>query len=692
MKTTKLLFIILIMLNTQVLVQISKKELIKGNPYSDYGICIDSSLIFHDFNSLNDYNRQIFWDKITSGDTTFFNMPTGFTDMQRQQFSIPCLPVSTVSIDSFLYVGYPNPNDTLLIEDTTQYFGCSILVLNNGVLIMKNSSVNIYGSLIAINNGKILVDSTQLHLNSVYEWQFAMASLDSALIRITKSVFDYGGFAGYTYVNDNSSLYVENSNYTGTTSLFNDNAIVTYKNVTGGGEYSARDSSVVHFSNAGYAIIHVQVPESSVVNMDFGTSTFEFVEHWEMNPSSPNASGIGYTIVIDSTNCMFNPSCATGSELTLTDSECSILVRFTQPVSDTISGLIDHTYYDDWFAPFNDRTIHLVNTTIPDWHIQTFSTSNIWVKNSIISEFICFDSSNAYLSNSIHDGIGGPLTAGSHSHVYVSYSDIRPNTVKVRNNGFLSIFNCTVWHDFIVAEDGLAVVLGSYYLNPIRVFNSGTAVVSGITSPATAVTEDDVPIIGDAYIERTPSSPYNFDAYRVYYTYYPFDTIINPDSIVWTHFTEWIPNQVHDDILAVWNTSGFEVGRYFLKLEWRELSGAVVYSYYQINLFINTHVEDGSGMSVPGKCNLFQNYPNPFSRSTTIGYQLPVSCEVDLKIFNMIGQEVRILVNGNQSAGEHSVVWDGKDETGESVGSGIYFYQFNAGNKFSETKKLLLLK
>ena len=58
---------------------------------------------------------------------------------------------------------------------------------------------------------------------------------------------------------------------------------------------------------------------------------------------------------------------------------------------------------------------------------------------------------------------------------------------------------------------------------------------------------------------------------------------------------------MHDDILALWNTSGFEVGRYFLKLEWRELSGAVVYSYYQINLFINTHVEDESGMSVPGK-------------------------------------------------------------------------------------------
>jgi hypothetical protein len=88
-------------------------------------------------------------------------------------------------------------------------------------------------------------------------------------------------------------------------------------------------------------------------------------------------------------------------------------------------------------------------------------------------------------------------------------------------------------------------------------------------------------------------------------------------------------------------------------------------------------------------------YPNPFNPRTTIHYQLPNRNNVTLKIFDMLGQEIRTLVNKNQSAGNYSVVWDGKNSLGESVGSGVYFYQLYAtcrtGN-FIETKKVLLVK
>ena len=88
-------------------------------------------------------------------------------------------------------------------------------------------------------------------------------------------------------------------------------------------------------------------------------------------------------------------------------------------------------------------------------------------------------------------------------------------------------------------------------------------------------------------------------------------------------------------------------------------------------------------------------YPNPFNPRTTIHYQLPNRNNVTLKIFDMLGQEIRTLVNKNQSAGNYSVVWNGKNSLGESVGSGVYFYQLyatgGAGN-FIETKKVLLIK
>ncbi|MFQ6116011.1 MAG: FlgD immunoglobulin-like domain containing protein [bacterium] len=89
---------------------------------------------------------------------------------------------------------------------------------------------------------------------------------------------------------------------------------------------------------------------------------------------------------------------------------------------------------------------------------------------------------------------------------------------------------------------------------------------------------------------------------------------------------------------------------------------------------------------------LLQNYSNPFNPQTTIEYQLPLSCRVILGIYNVLGQHVRTLVDEHQSPGRYSVVWDGKDDLGERVDSGVYFYQLKAEPKFLQTRKLLLLK
>ncbi len=95
--------------------------------------------------------------------------------------------------------------------------------------------------------------------------------------------------------------------------------------------------------------------------------------------------------------------------------------------------------------------------------------------------------------------------------------------------------------------------------------------------------------------------------------------------------------------------------------------------------------------SVPSEFSLMQNYPNPFNPTTTIRYELAVSSYVVLKIHNILGQEIRTLVNAEQTAGVKTVVWDGTDEFGKPAVSGIYFYKIEAGD-FSRTLKLMLMK
>jgi len=86
------------------------------------------------------------------------------------------------------------------------------------------------------------------------------------------------------------------------------------------------------------------------------------------------------------------------------------------------------------------------------------------------------------------------------------------------------------------------------------------------------------------------------------------------------------------------------------------------------------------------------NFPNPFNPTTTIIYQLPENGKVELNIFNIKGQKVKQLVGNQLSAGEHSVVWDGRDENNLPVSSGIYFYRLEIDNLEINTKKCLLLK
>jgi len=120
--------------------------------------------------------------------------------------------------------------------------------------------------------------------------------------------------------------------------------------------------------------------------------------------------------------------------------------------------------------------------------------------------------------------------------------------------------------------------------------------------------------------------------------------------------------------------------RYYYKLVDVDLSGDRT-EHGPIEIFV----------AAPEKFELSQNYPNPFNPATNIRFQIAKAGLVTLKIYDVLGREVRALVNEKLAADFHTFVWDGRNQNGVLVSSGIYFYRMVSG-KFIETKRMLLMK
>ena len=99
------------------------------------------------------------------------------------------------------------------------------------------------------------------------------------------------------------------------------------------------------------------------------------------------------------------------------------------------------------------------------------------------------------------------------------------------------------------------------------------------------------------------------------------------------------------------------------------------------------------GSHIPvSRAELRQNVPNPFNPQTTIAFDLPTPASVSLRVFDVSGRLVRVLLDGDVFPdGRHEAIWNGRDETGHRMASGTYFYRLEAG-PYSETKRMVLMK
>jgi hypothetical protein len=99
---------------------------------------------------------------------------------------------------------------------------------------------------------------------------------------------------------------------------------------------------------------------------------------------------------------------------------------------------------------------------------------------------------------------------------------------------------------------------------------------------------------------------------------------------------------------------------------------------------------DFKGSVLPEEYALSQNFPNPFNPSTSFTLSLPEASDYDIRVFNITGQQVKTF-SGHLEAGNHTITWDGRNDQGSKVASGVYFYKSKAG-EFEATRKMMMLK
>nr|NIM98287.1 T9SS type A sorting domain-containing protein [candidate division Zixibacteria bacterium] len=181
-------------------------------------------------------------------------------------------------------------------------------------------------------------------------------------------------------------------------------------------------------------------------------------------------------------------------------------------------------------------------------------------------------------------------------------------------------------------------------------------------------------------LSLNPALPSNLQALQVYSS--QKDGLLKA-GVLDLKGENWIPAGTRVDVLAL-QTKGADLGSLRIK-------EAVLADRRGYVMPVKIVTEEEAEESRPESFSLSQNYPNPFNPQTQIKYALPEDCDVKLTIYNLLGQKVRVLVDEHQSAGYKRVHWDGKDERGHDLASGIYFCKIRAG-EFTDAKKMILIK
>ena len=600
-------------------------------------------------------------------------------------FSIENKDFNITDNKDVLYIG-PQPDTFFICSDYVQ--NGDIVIFGQGILVVDSAKLTLSGHLYAQDEGQAFFrNDAHLHFNQFYVGQYFVWLVDNAKFEATDAIVDANGVMHYAQLHDRCTYIATNTYFPDWTfrKVFNTSTLIL-EDVNHVGDIMVDDSCYIHFTRCDTLMPWFQTPDGSVVNIQFPDP--DYVDHFEFSDNTPGIDNIHYTFIADScTQCWWSLETLPGCDVTINNSIIrGSCVRMFGSDTINIDSIQNYTFHANLDVALGDRHLEYNNSYIYWWNWYPYENVVFNIDSCSFGEMIGSGESKTYATNCIHDGATIMLSAGDSA--FVSFADgISYSFVGTFKGGTFLFVNSSIiplwpYQSTNLAHDSSRLLaVNSYFEYEPEAMDSALVMFAAIDSLSNNTVGTTVDVIGSAWIDAGPLNPVTFDRYKLYWAAYG-DSIwaLIKDSTV----------QIYHDILAEWNTSGLIEGEYDLRLIILNSAGDSLTGFKTITLLENTGMDE-TGI-YPGGTMLLQNYPNPFNSYTTICYQLLSNSNVRIKIYNLSGKEVRTLVNENQKAGKHSVVWDGKDDSGERVSSGVYFYQLKAVNEISQIKKLLFFK
>jgi len=530
-------------------------------------------------------------------------------------------PSQNKSTDT-LFVGL-TPGDSLYITGAFMNDG-PVLVYGDGILIFNNAQAFINGDIIVWGNtARLEIRNSTIISPQAYLYQRGMIAAGEARIHLENTILNYSGLSHNLVVTDSAKVSWTNVTKSGFTTcgMWNKGEI-DINGTPQAGEFIMTHKTKASFTNANTVLIWHHITDTAQFSLTFPDG--DTLSSWQLNSSLSSIQHVYYEYVVNNcTDVMWGLMPEPGSQTHISNSKLrTIGLWFKNQNGFQASGLVNSSQYANFTAPLNDRTLVLQNTFVRTWSLYIFENAQGFIDNCIVGEIGVFDNGDVEVGNSLIDGSGGYIFSEGVSKIINGFSFLNCDFQSKHNSFAFQVYGGQNWGRCIALDKSIMIVVQSNLSDIPEIYNDAMVWYVKLEGSSNLSAGTTNPIMGSAWLDKASNFyPHEFSHYAIDYKHL--------DSTNWIPICGPVFNEVYNNVLCAWNTTGVAQGTYLMRLRmWdNTLDSNMVEAIRLYSIQLLTPVVD-----VVNEKSSITVYPNPakntFSVSSAVG--LSEVCVTDL--------------------------------------------------------------